>query len=208
MQDQIRNLLMELAAHRYVKISYLSIHMNSPSDAQAPVDTVSFEFKINGVWEPVQISTQSIDVLRRTMRSQRYSFQFQGSDADWKMFLGSGLGQASLPSFGNSDALRWNSIVGDVWMFQADSSFLSQAPFDLKSEAKPAELIIDLGSKQSFHGFRLDGGSQNPGRRLPNGFPDRMEFLYSDDGQIWTKIRGSESRLEGRSNQQWEWDRS
>jgi len=206
LQDKMRNLLMGLAEHRYIKIAYQSIHMNAPTETAVLPDTVDFEFKINGLWEKVRIRLETLDFTARTMQSDRFAFQFKGSDADWKMYLGTGMGKdlAALAA-GRSD-LNWKTAVGSGWTFDVGSSFKSQAPYDLKDTAKPIELIIDMGTSQRFHGFRLDGGLANPGRAFPNGFPDRFYFLYSDDNINWTRIEGSESTLSGRSLLEWSWD--
>jgi hypothetical protein len=85
LKDRLRNLLMELAAHRYVKIVYQSVHMNPPEESQGPTDNVDFEFKIDGHWKQIIIDVQTIDFVGRTMESEDFNFAFTGSGSDWNM---------------------------------------------------------------------------------------------------------------------------
>ncbi|WP_141735183.1 discoidin domain-containing protein [Oligoflexus tunisiensis] len=207
LQDKLRNILMELAEHRYIKIAYQSIHMNAPVMTGMP-DVATFEFKVNGVWEPLTINLETLDMTARTMQSNRMDLRFSGSEADWKMYLSTGLVQDLLDVLSNQpDALAWSTAVGGIWTFDPDSSFQNQAPYDLKDPGRPIELMIDMGIRKRFHGFRIDGGRDNPGRTFPNGFPDRFYFLYSDDGLNWTKFDDSEVVLADRSNLEWSWNR-
>jgi hypothetical protein len=207
LQDRLRNILMGLSEHRYIKIAYQSIHMNAPVVSGLP-DTVSFEFKINDVWESVNIKLDTLDMVNRTMQSNQMNLRFNGSEADFKMYLSSGLVPSLLDILaGQPEALAWSSPDGGVWTFDPGSSFQNQAPYDLKDSSRPIELIVDMGAKKRFHGFRLDGGRENPGRTFPNGFPDRFYFLYSDDGLNWTKFEDSEVALADRSNLEWSWNR-
>jgi hypothetical protein len=209
LQDKIKNILMGLAEHRFVKVAYQSIHMNAPADNNLIVDTVDFEFKIDGVWEKVKIRLDTLDFTAHTMESDRFSFQFKGSEADWKMYLGTGMGRdlAEILTSTRPELLNWKSANGNQWNFDPGSSFDNKEPYDLKNSAKPIEVIIDLGIKKRFHGFRMDGGLANPGRTFPNGFPDRFFFLYSDDGLNWKKFEGSEVSLAGRTNLEWSWEK-
>ncbi|MFW7377416.1 MAG: hypothetical protein ACOH5I_01250 [Oligoflexus sp.] len=205
--DYIKNLLMQLVSHQYVKLVFQSIHMNPPEINDRSPDTVAYEFKINGQWEKAIIQLSSINFQEKTMRSDRFGFRFNGSDADWKMLLRTGLGlersgAINLPE----SALIWSSHDGEKWTFDASSSMQSDEPFDLKPDLAPVELIIDLGGKHSFHGFRLDGGQENPGRLLPNGFADRFYFQVSDDLSSWKTVSGSEVSITDRSLLSWEWD--
>ncbi len=206
-QDRLKNTLMELAEHRFIKIAYQSIHMNAPAQTTELPDTVDFEFKINGIWEKVEVKLDTLDFIAKTMQTQRFNLQFNGSESDWKMYLQTGMGKGLAAKYTSTpEILSWNRSSGTSWIFNADSSFESQAPYDLKAGKSPIELYIDLGIKQRFNGFRMDGGLDNPGRALPNGFPDRFFFLYSDDNKTWRKIFGSESAIEGRSKLEWSWD--
>ena len=209
LQDRIKNILMGLAEHRYVKIAYQSIHMNAPMDTSLIADTVDFEFKIDGVWEPIKIHLDSLDFTAHTMKSDRFSFQFKGSETDWRMYLGTGMGRelASILLSTRPELLNWKTANGSSWIFDPTSSFENREPYDLKSTAKPIELFIDLGVKKRLHGFRLDGGMANPGRDFPNGFPDRFYFLYSDDGLNWKKFEDSEISFVDRSNMEWSWEK-
>ncbi len=209
LQDKIRNLLIGLADHRYIKVAYQSIHMNAPADSGVLVDTVDFEFKIDGVWEKVKIRLESLDFTKYTMESDRFSFQFKGSETDWRMYLGTGMGRELAEILKNTrpELFNWKTANGGVWTFDPSSSFNSKEPYDLKDTSKPIEIIIDMGAKKRFHGFRLDGGLANPGRAFPNGFPDSFYFLYSDDGINWKKFEGSEISLNGRSNLEWSWEK-
>jgi hypothetical protein len=208
LQDKIRNLLMGLAEHRYVKVAYESIHMNPPMDSTVLPDTVEFVLKIDGVWEKVRIRLDSLDFTAHTMESDRFQFQFKGSEADWRMYLGTGMGRdlAEILSSTRPELLNWSTANGDGWTFDPSSSFANQEPYDLKTSAKPIEVIIDMGMKKRFHGFRLDGGRADPARQFPNGFPDRLHFLYSDDGINWKKYEGSEISLNARSSLEWSWE--
>lgn len=209
LQDKIRNLLKGLAEHRFVKVAYQSIHMNAPMDAGLTVDTVDFEFKIDGVWEKVKIRLDSLNYAAHTMESDRFSFQFKGSEADWRMYLGTGMGRelAEILTSTRPELLNWKTANGSGWTFDPSSSFDSKEPYDLKDSAQPIEVVIDMGIKKRFHGFRLDGGLENPGRMFPNGFPDRFHFLYSDDGLNWKKFEGSEISLIRGSKLEWSWEK-
>ncbi|HYX38546.1 MAG TPA: hypothetical protein VE954_36045 [Oligoflexus sp.] len=207
LQDKIRNLLRGLAEHRFIKIAYQSIHMNAPAETGLLPDIVDFEFKINGVWEKVNIRLDTLDFAAQTMQSDRFNFKFHGSEVDWKMYLGTGMGKNLANMFADTpEVLVWKTATANGWTFDPKSSFENKEPYNLKDMTRPIELIIDMGMKKSFHGFRLDGGLSNPGRTFPNGFPDRFYFLYSDDNIKWTKIEGSESTLDGRSFHEWSWD--
>jgi len=205
--DRIGNLLIALAAHRYIKIVYQSIHMNAPSVSEGLPDTVDFEFKINGIWEQVVIRLETINFADKTMRSNRYALAFNGSNADWKMLLSTGMGQSLADAVGDfKQVLGWSTPEGENWIFDPSSSMQNQVPYDLKPDAEPVDLTIDLGAKYGFNGFRIDGGRLNPGRQLPNGFPDSFHFLVSDDRRTWTRIPGSETEITNRSLLEWEWD--
>jgi hypothetical protein len=143
------------------------------------------------------------------MQSDRFTFQFKGSETDWRMYLGTGMGRelAQILSSTRPELLNWKTSSGTSWIFDPSSSFTSSEPYDLKSSTSPIEVIIDMGSKKRFHGFRMDGGLANPDRAFPNGFPDRFHFLYSDDGVTWTKFEGSEISLSGRSKLEWSWEK-
>lgn len=209
LQDKIKNILMGLAEHRFVKLAYQSIHMNSPRDTNLIADTVDFEFKIDGVWEKVTIRLDSLDFTAHTMKSDRFSFQFKGSEADWRMYLGTGMGRdlAQILTSTRPELLNWKTSNGNSWTFDPSSSFASSEPYDLKNTDSPIEVIIDMGMKKRFHGFRMDGGLANPDRTFPNGFPDRFHFLYSDDGITWKKFEGSEISLSARSSLEWSWEK-
>ncbi len=205
--DRIRNILIELAAHRYVRIVYQSIHMNAPSESPASPDPVNFDLKIAGTWQPVEVIPSSIDFTAQTMASASMSFQFNGSPIDWRMYLSSGLSDTYADYLGDGiDILRWAQADGNAWVFDEGSSFAANEPYDLSNSDDLVYMDIDFGEPKTFHGFRIDQGLERPGRVLPNGFPDQFYFLYSDDGEQWQKIPGSESSMDGLLALSWEWD--
>jgi hypothetical protein len=104
-----------------------------------------------------------------------------------------------------NQALAWNSTDGESWTFAPESSFQSEPPYDLKPGVDPIAMTIDLGTAHTFSGLRIDGGKVNADRNLPNGFPDRFYFMYSDDGRQWNDIPGSEATMTDRSLLVWEW---
>ena len=208
LSDRIRDILIELAAHRYIRIVYQSIHMNPPDTVMNDPDPVNFDFKIGDQWQPINIQFESIDVQSQTMSSDQFSFRFQGDPVDWNMYISSGMNDSFQDFLGSdTDLFKWSEPDGGGgWLFTEGSSFSNQAPYDVLEIKQPVFMEIDLGQSLAFHGFRIDQGIERPGRILPNGFPDRFYFMFSDDRNQWFTIPGSESTLTDRQALVWEWD--